>query len=408
MHTRTMLHPVADTLCAPSGRPSPLTRPPPRPAKRSTVLAASKGLHGTDSNASTSQTAAGQPQQPAATSTSALPGLITAPSRRYTIDLTDIIEGAPRIRVRTITDRQRNQLAELAVLNERLAGGDAAATRKRIEYLKRKPRTWEAIYQYLTRTEAAATLAAIEEANRKVEEALREGSWESKSVTQMRDELEQLQSQVGEAQERLQATQQRVDSNLQRVEELRQQAVCVLDACCVVPHVMIRRCPSNTPPPSSPPWLLPPASPTPSPAPTSARGSVHARGTWHAHAHHHRHRGLHSSLDLEPGLRNHWYPAAFASKLQPDTLLPVELFGETWVLFRGADGAPACVRDECAHRACPLSLGRVVDGQIECPYHGMQCHCRWCTVYVHTTAQGGSMTALAAAPRCHRLAFARA
>lgn len=26
--------------------------------------------------------------------------------------------------------------------------------------------------------------------------------------------------------------------------------------------------------------------------------------------------------------------------------------------------------DECAHRACPLSLGRVLDGQVECPYHG--------------------------------------
>ena len=43
---------------------------------------------------------------------------------------------------------------------------------------------------------------------------------------------------------------------------------------------------------------------------------------------------------------------------------------QTWVLFRDAQGAAACVRDECAHRACPLSLGRVVDGQIECPYHG--------------------------------------
>ena len=40
-------------------------------------------------------------------------------------------------------------------------------------------------------------------------------------------------------------------------------------------------------------------------------------------------------------------------------LIPVELFGEPWVLFRDADGAAACVKDECAHRACPLSLGKV-------------------------------------------------
>lgn len=50
-------------------------------------------------------------------------------------------------------------------------------------------------------------------------------------------------------------------------------------------------------------------------------------------------------------------------------MVPFELFGQAWVLFRGADGRPACVLDECAHRACPLSIGRVVDGQVECPYH---------------------------------------
>lgn len=31
---------------------------------------------------------------------------------------------------------------------------------------------------------------------------------------------------------------------------------------------------------------------------------------------------------------------------------------------RDADGRPSCIRDECAHRACPLSLGQVVDGKV--------------------------------------------
>jgi hypothetical protein len=31
---------------------------------------------------------------------------------------------------------------------------------------------------------------------------------------------------------------------------------------------------------------------------------------------------------------------------------------------RDADGRPSCIRDECAHRACPLSVGRVVDGKV--------------------------------------------
>jgi chlorophyllide a oxygenase len=64
------------------------------------------------------------------------------------------------------------------------------------------------------------------------------------------------------------------------------------------------------------------------------------------------------------------YAAAFSSKLKSDTLVPIELFGQPWVLFRDQKGHAACVRDECAHRACPLSAGSVVEGQVQCPYHG--------------------------------------
>lgn len=85
-----------------------------------------------------------------------------------------------------------------------------------------------------------------------------------------------------------------------------------------------------------------------------------------------RNKGLQSSLQLEPGLANHWYPVAFSSRLVKDTLVPFELLGQPWVLFRDETGSVACVRDECAHRACPLSLGRVIEGRIQCPYHGWE------------------------------------
>lgn len=64
------------------------------------------------------------------------------------------------------------------------------------------------------------------------------------------------------------------------------------------------------------------------------------------------------------------YAAGFTSKLKSDTLVPIELFGQPWVMFRDQKGHAACVRDECAHRACPLSAGSVVEGQVQCPYHG--------------------------------------
>ena len=40
------------------------------------------------------------------------------------------------------------------------------------------------------------------------------------------------------------------------------------------------------------------------------------------------------------------------------------------MVFRDKDGAASCIRDECAHRACPLSLGTLENGEIACAYHG--------------------------------------
>lgn len=77
----------------------------------------------------------------------------------------------PQVRVRNLTWRQAQQLAELTVLNERLAAGNKGssviAVRKRIEWLRARRRVWERIYNYVTKQDAAATLAVIEDANSK-------------------------------------------------------------------------------------------------------------------------------------------------------------------------------------------------------------------------------------------------
>ena len=85
----------------------------------------------------------------------------------------DTVHGAevPQVRVRNLTWRQAQQLAELTVLNERLAAGSRAssviAVRKRIEWLRARRHVWERIYNYVTKQDAAATLAVIEDANSK-------------------------------------------------------------------------------------------------------------------------------------------------------------------------------------------------------------------------------------------------
>ncbi|XP_019417731.1 PREDICTED: chlorophyllide a oxygenase, chloroplastic-like isoform X1 [Lupinus angustifolius] len=73
-----------------------------------------------------------------------------------------------------------------------------------------------------------------------------------------------------------------------------------------------------------------------------------------------------------PHLKNFWYPVAFSSGLKDDTMIPIECFEEPWVIFRGKDGKPGCVQNTCAHRACPLHLGSVNEGRIQCPYHGWE------------------------------------
>ncbi|MEO0375781.1 MAG: Rieske 2Fe-2S domain-containing protein [Cyanobacteria bacterium P01_A01_bin.17] len=75
---------------------------------------------------------------------------------------------------------------------------------------------------------------------------------------------------------------------------------------------------------------------------------------------------------LASGLKDYWYAVEFSSKLQDATLIPFELFDQPWVLFRDRQGQVGCIQDECAHRACPLSLGQVVDGTVQCGYHGWQ------------------------------------
>ncbi len=83
-------------------------------------------------------------------------------------DLSDWMHGAPRVRLRRPVDRQRAQLADLAVLNDRLAGRAGWQIRQRVEFLRTRRRNWEQIYQQLACNDTATTLAMIEEANWKV------------------------------------------------------------------------------------------------------------------------------------------------------------------------------------------------------------------------------------------------
>ncbi len=64
-----------------------------------------------------------------------------------------------------------------------------------------------------------------------------------------------------------------------------------------------------------------------------------------------------------------WFPVATNRELGRKPIRRV-LCGVPLVLYRDQTGAPVALHDRCPHRHAPLSDGRVINGEIECPYHG--------------------------------------
>ncbi len=68
-------------------------------------------------------------------------------------------------------------------------------------------------------------------------------------------------------------------------------------------------------------------------------------------------------------LLNDWYPVARSDALAEGQLRGVRLLGEDLALWR-AGGQAFAWQDRCIHRGTRLSLGKVEDGLLACPYHG--------------------------------------
>src|SRR6202044_3537529 len=68
-------------------------------------------------------------------------------------------------------------------------------------------------------------------------------------------------------------------------------------------------------------------------------------------------------------LQDYWYIACESRELGAKPI-PRTIFDRHLVIYRDEAGHPAALLDRCAHRNMALSLGKVVDGCLECPYHG--------------------------------------
>lgn len=69
---------------------------------------------------------------------------------------------------------------------------------------------------------------------------------------------------------------------------------------------------------------------------------------------------------------NCWYPVTFLQDLPKDRPYSFSIYDEAFVLFRNQKGKLGCLTDRCPHRAAKLSDGQIIEGKIECLYHGWQ------------------------------------
>jgi phenylpropionate dioxygenase-like ring-hydroxylating dioxygenase large terminal subunit len=72
----------------------------------------------------------------------------------------------------------------------------------------------------------------------------------------------------------------------------------------------------------------------------------------------------------QPVLRRFWHAVMPMQQLQDGRPHAFTLLGENIVLFLGADGQPAALKDRCCHRTARLSKGACINGALQCGYHG--------------------------------------
>lgn len=80
-------------------------------------------------------------------------------------------------------------------------------------------------------------------------------------------------------------------------------------------------------------------------------------------------------------IRNAWYVVAWSEEISREPMKRTVL-GEDIVLYRKQDGSAVALADRCAHRAYPLSAGKVLGDNIQCGYHGFEYDCEGICVRV--------------------------
>jgi phenylpropionate dioxygenase-like ring-hydroxylating dioxygenase large terminal subunit len=67
---------------------------------------------------------------------------------------------------------------------------------------------------------------------------------------------------------------------------------------------------------------------------------------------------------------NQWYVILESSELKLRKPIKIKRLNQHLALWRDETGSACCIEDRCCHRGASLSCGKLVDGQLMCPFHG--------------------------------------
>lgn len=67
---------------------------------------------------------------------------------------------------------------------------------------------------------------------------------------------------------------------------------------------------------------------------------------------------------------NQWYVILESREVKRNKPIKITRLSQTMVVWRDGKGEVCCIADRCCHRGASLSCGKLVEGKVECPFHG--------------------------------------
>ncbi|MFC3108334.1 Rieske 2Fe-2S domain-containing protein [Undibacterium arcticum] len=76
------------------------------------------------------------------------------------------------------------------------------------------------------------------------------------------------------------------------------------------------------------------------------------------------------STTLDVNLSNNWSVVAVSDEVPPGQIIQAFLHGQELALWRNSEGMIQAWANRCPHRGTRFTMGRIVDDQLACGYHG--------------------------------------